>query len=140
MHRKAPLPFICVKSNQPAKQWLKRDLHSYFRHATIDIALSEEWIRRRKQRMLLAWAMLAGGAAMTVLGMAIGPLVGPNPHAIVFGLVVFLVCGGLVIAMIGPVYGLTVCKLVEATKMTNAHIWIKGVHPAFLDRLPEFRG
>jgi hypothetical protein len=33
------------------------------------------------------------------------------------------------------IYGLLACRLVTPKRMTDDYIWLKGVHPEFLDRL-----
>src|SRR5687768_6515011 len=80
MHKMAPLPDICVKSNQPAARRLKRNLSWHHpavfliilfnwliyiivaliirKKATIHIALSEQWFARRHRRMLFAWGAI----------------------------------------------------------------------------------
>src|SRR5262245_2627535 len=76
MHKQAPLPPICVKSNQYATQWLKRNLQWHnpwialtllispliyiivalivTKRATINIGLTDEWMHRRRMRMFAA--------------------------------------------------------------------------------------
>lgn len=156
MHKLAPLPFICVKSNEPANQWLTRHLQWYpkwalllgaifamalTKKATINIALTDEWMKRRKQRIWIAWGTAIGGLLMVVLGILIVALqTDANPSEAVMGVFCFLFFSGWIVSFGGMIFGLMMCKLVQAEKMTDTHIWISGVHPGFLDRLPEFHG
>jgi phage shock protein PspC (stress-responsive transcriptional regulator) len=77
MHKMAPLPDICLMSNQPATRRLKRNLQWHHpliaitilagllvyvilaliltKRATIHIPLTEEWYERRKRRMIFSW-------------------------------------------------------------------------------------
>src|SRR5262245_45640327 len=86
MHKMATLPPICVKSGQAATQWLKRNLawhppwlfvlilvHILLyavvaliiqKKATIQIGLTDEWMGRRRMRMLIAWGACLGGLAL----------------------------------------------------------------------------
>ena len=89
MHISASLPPVCVKSNQPAAAPLLRKLqwHSPWaylgllgglppfvilalvltKRASINIGLSQEWIDRRKRRMLVAWLIGLGSVLVGVL-------------------------------------------------------------------------
>lgn len=151
MHRDAQLPDRCVKSNQPAHgRRLKRKLA--WRHpavflllllhvvvyvivaviltkrATIYVGLSEEWFARRRRTIAVAWSLVLLGAGLVVVGIA---LVERNG---MFGL---LIAAGLVLALGAAIWGLVRARLVAPKRITADHVWLKGVHPAFLDELPH---
>jgi len=152
MHKRAPLPDICLKSNQPAVQRLKRNLSWHHpavfllvlvslliyvivaliirKKATIQIALSDEWIARRQRRMIVAWTSI-------LLCVALIAVAAPNadsatwaPLAIIFAIAAFLVAA---------IYGLLACRMVWPQRMTDDYIWLKGVHPDFLARLEAWQ-
>jgi hypothetical protein len=148
MHKQAPLPDICLKSNLPSQRRLKRRLawHSpalyllIFLHvfiyiivamivrksATINIPLTQEWYSRRHRRMAFSWGAI--GLCVFVAGMCISAM---DQHPI--APLAFIAS---VLAAIGfAIYGLYSCQLVGARRMTDDYIWLKGVHPEFLDRL-----
>jgi hypothetical protein len=148
MHKLAPLPDICLKSNQPATRRLKRNL--YWHHpavflalllniivyavismvmtkkATIHIALTDQWFAVRQRRMIFAWCL---GLLTVALFFGAISQVDRADWAPVVLIVSFLAGIGALI------YGLLACRLVTPKRMTDDYIWLKGVHPEFLDRL-----
>jgi hypothetical protein len=152
MHKMAPLPPICVKSGQPATQWLKRKLtwhppwifvlillHILIyavvalimqKKATIQIGLTDEWKGRRQTRMLIAWGTGLGGIALGVLGIVLG-----NQGRGWEGYF-FLTLLGLLLMLGAAICGLLACRLVSPYRITDQYLWLKGVHPSLLDQLP----
>jgi len=148
MHKRAPLPDICLKSNQPATQRLKRNLSWHHpavfilvlvslliyvivaliirKTATIHIALSDQWIALRRRRMTIAWTTILLCVAMIAVGALNADSTNWGPFAIVFGVSAFLVAA---------IYGLLACRMVWPQRMTDDYIWLKGAHPDFLARL-----
>lgn len=147
MHKKAVLPDICVKSNQPASRKLKRNLSwhhplialSIFaglliylilaavltQRAKIHIGLSEEWFARRRMRMWI-WglATLAAIPLGILAGMAAEDLM---PLMVFFG---FLGC---IVAAIGLLLS---TRMVYPKKIEGDYVWVKGCHPDFVARFP----
>jgi hypothetical protein len=150
MHKLAPLPDICLKSNLPATGRLKRKLQWHHpaisitilagllvyvilaliltKRATIQIPLTDEWFAIRLRRILFAWGLglvsivlLVAGIAFVDQGEATVPAI-----AIMLAGVLFLA---------GLIYGQYAPALVSPKRMTDDYIWLKGVHPDFLDRL-----
>jgi hypothetical protein len=150
MHKLAPLPDICLKSNQPATRRLKRTMYWHNpliyiillispliyiivalimqKTATINIGLTEEWFARRRRRMLFAWSTVLLGAALFAGGIALA-----NNDADQAG--VILVIAGLLIPLAGLIFGLVACRLVTPQRITDQYVFIKGVHRDFLNRL-----
>ena len=86
MHKLAPLPDICLKSNEPAIRRLKRNVQWHHpavflallvniivyavvamimtKKATIYVALTDEWFAIRKRRMILAWCLVLLSVAL----------------------------------------------------------------------------
>lgn len=152
MHKAAPLPDICVKSNQPATRRLKRKLSWHHpaiylvilahvliyaivamivrKTATIHIPLTEEWFAKRRRRMFFAW----GTALLSmVLFVATGFFLDSHEFAFL-GLLV-----GLALGLGAAIYGVTACRLVVPKRMTDEYIWLKGVHHDFLARLDPWQ-
>ncbi|MCI0359069.1 MAG: hypothetical protein L0211_11375 [Planctomycetaceae bacterium] len=150
MHKLAPLPDICVKSNEPTMQRIARKLQWHHpllaltifiglpvyiilaivltKRATIHLPLTEEWIARRQRRMIFAWAvgllclgLIVGGIALAV------QLDDPN--------YLFLMLLGIVGGLTALIGGQAAVSMVTPKRMTDDYIWLKGVHPDFLDRL-----
>lgn len=151
MHRMATLPPRCVKSNEPTERTLKRKLYWHapwiylaiipgvlvyailasilsFR-ATIYIGLSEKWIWRRRWIMLASWSLVFAS-----VGMFFGAAAAERDTST--GPVLFLSGGALFIGSM--IFGLIACRLVHVKKMDHHYIWLKGVHPEYLDQLPHW--
>lgn len=153
MHKAAPLPPICVKSGEAATQWLKRKLvwhppwifalillHVFLyaivalilqKRATIHIGLTDEWFARRRTRMLMATGICLSGILVGVAGIAMKNREPNSDYLMLLLPAMILLLGGLI-------YGLIASRLVSAQRITDQYIWLKGVHPSFLDRLPSW--
>jgi hypothetical protein len=148
MHKNAPLPDVCLKSNQPATRRLKRNLswhhpalylvillHLFIyiivalimrKTAKIYIPLTEDWFQRRRQRMMVAWIAVLLSLLLFGLGASAVDREAWGAWAIILALLLFLAAA---------IYGIVACRLVSPKRMTDNYIWLKGVHPDFLDRL-----
>jgi hypothetical protein len=149
MHKLAPLPDICLKSNLPANRRLRRKMSWHHpavflaivvhvlvylvialivqKKATIYIPLTEEWFAKRRTRMMVAWGMVAFCILMIIVGITM--LANENTVGVLF------LVAGVVIGLITVIVGLLACRLVTPTRMTDEYIWLKGVHPDYLNRL-----
>jgi hypothetical protein len=153
MHRSAPLPDRCIKSNEPANgRTLRRTLRWHpplvylallvnllvyvvlaailTKTATIQIGLTERWIAKRRMVMAIAWLL-----ALVGVGMFFGsfPLMDPQS-----GVGPFVMLGGILVGIGGAIYGILAARLVYPSKITDTHIWLNGVHPDFLNGLPNW--
>lgn len=147
VHRDATLPDICVKSNEPAQGRLRRRLHHpsiglivlciltvtpigicmavLHRSAVIDIGLSEIWFAKRRRAIAIGWTVFLGGVAVFVGGFLCRCL-GYGPPA-TGGMV-----AGLPIVLGGATLGCLASRMVAAQRVTEHHIWLKGVCSEFL--------
>jgi hypothetical protein len=152
MHKSAPLPARCVKSNVPTARSLKRSLTWHHpavyiallfnlliyvilavvlsKRATIYIGLSDEWFARRRRAMLIGWGSVLGSVAMFAAGIAM--LDRPDAAG------GWLLLGSAVTFIVGAVYGLIAARMVSPTRITDDYIWLKGVHRDFLATLPDW--
>jgi len=152
MHKRAPLPDICLKSNEPAKQRLKRHLSWHHpavfllvlvslliyvivaliirKTATISIALSDQWLARRRRRMIVAWTAILLCAFLFAVAVPNADSAPWAPFALIFAIVA---------ALVAAIYGLLACRMVWPQRMTDEYIWLKGVHPDFLARLEAWQ-
>jgi hypothetical protein len=151
MHKNAELPDRCVKSNQPAEGWLPRKLYWHNpllyllifisllvyvivalivrKKADIKIGLTQKWLSRRRLSNAVGWLSFLGGIGICIAGGVIGEDLFP----------VFLILG-LVLSFGGAIYGLIASRMVSPTKITEHHVWLKGIHPEYLDQLPAWDG
>jgi hypothetical protein len=154
MHKAAPLPDICVKSNQPAQRRLKRNLHWHHpalalliligilvyvvvaliltKRATIMLPLTEEWYARRQRRLLIAWSWGLVSLALIVGGIALAIQTDRGE----FGLAAL---AGFISGLAALIYGQYACSLVRPKRMTDQYIWLVGAHPDFLNRLEAWQ-
>jgi len=145
----AALPDRCVKCNAPANgQRLLRKLywHSPYiyllillnliiylivaiivrKMARVEIGLCDAHRRQRWLAIGYGWLGALGGLGLFIVGLANDW----NAGVVVFGLVAFI--AGMVLGVVkGPV--------VSAKRITPEFVWIKGVCPAYLESLPEWR-
>ncbi|ADB18884.1 conserved hypothetical protein [Pirellula staleyi DSM 6068] len=151
MFKHAPIPKeICILSNQPATRTLKRNLTWHpplvylallanliiyaviamimQKKAVIDIPLTEEWYKRRQTRMLIAWSIALLGVVAFIAGVA-------NANSDIVG---FLILAGIVMVLGAAVYGIVGCRLVVPQRIDDNYVWLKGVHPDYLNRLPPW--
>jgi hypothetical protein len=152
MHKQAPLPPICLKSGQPATQWLRRNMQWHepwiaitiltgvliyviialimTKRATLMIGLTDEWAARRKSRMLVALGIVLSGIAVGSAGIFLGNQgYGNEGWFSLIALSAFVLIGA-------ALYGQYACRLVWPQRITDQYVWLKGVHPSFLDQLP----
>lgn len=152
MDKRATLPPRCVKSNVPTNRTLKRSLSWHHpaifvtilaglliyviiallarKTATIHIGLSDEWFAKRRMAIFGGWMIVLASVAMFVAGLI---LEDRSNNLILLVPISFVVFFG------GAIYGLIGSRMVAPTKITDTHVWLKGVHPDFLAQLPEVR-
>jgi len=153
VHKRAQLPAICVKSNQPATQWLKRKLSWHepwiaitvvaglllyvilamilTQRATVYIGLSDEWMARRRKRMIVCW--IVGLAFLALIPVAFGLANVTDQDGWLL-----LILVGFIGALIVLIAGQTLVSMVTPQRINNDYVWLKGASPEFLNRLPEF--
>lgn len=146
MHKLAPLPEICLLSNQPATRRLKRTMYWHHpaiyiamispviyiilalifqKNATIEIALTEEWFARRRRRLFFAWGVGLLGLGLFTSAIALGNS-DLTPWALLFA---------SVLSLAALIYGLIACRLITPQRITDQYVFVSGVHLEFLDRL-----
>ena len=139
----APLPPLCVKSNQPTTRYLKRNLTwvpwwvylTIFinllvllivalimqKKATVHIGLSDEWFAIRRKHMLIAWGLAGLAVLMFVAGIAIVESA-EEVGVLCMVLTPFAIIGA-------AIYGLVMARMVAPKKIDDHFVWLKGVCP-----------
>jgi hypothetical protein len=154
MWKNAALPDVCVKSNQPAQgRRLRRSLSWHHpavflailaglliyvilalvlrKTATIHIGLSDEWFARRRRAIIFGWLSVLAGLGMMFVGFA---LVDRHDE---FG---WLILAGLFVSFVAAIVGVMRARMVAPIRITDEYVWLKGVHPDYLDALPRYTG
>jgi hypothetical protein len=156
MHKLAPLPDICVKSNQAATRrilcslyWLdpteyefllRSSFISTMKTANIYLPLTEEWYRKRQRRLFFAYcASLFGIAVFLGLAVMLDPPHPAGTKLYVGPFFIGLLIIGLFIAAGALIYWWLSGEMVRPARMTDQYIWLKGVHPDFLNRLEAWQ-
>jgi hypothetical protein len=155
------LPYVCVKTNQPADEWLACRLSTrprmlwlvllvllgpcglflyilYLlatllmrRRIDVRVGLCRERLDRRRRGAGVALFMFVAGAAIVI-----GGIVASHPP----DWADWLVVAGFSVVTIGALIRVFTVHVVYAVRITDDCAWIAGVHPEVLDRLPEFPG
>jgi hypothetical protein len=153
MHKQSQLPFICVKTNEPADDWLRCKLYwhpdviylsilfgfvpylivalAVRSRADVEIGLCRKQIVRRRRRLGWAWPLILISCSLVTAG-----VVYSRHRGEIGGLAMFL---GMISFIVGGILMIS-ARLVRAARITDQYVWIKGVNPAFLARLPPFPG
>jgi hypothetical protein len=151
MHKQSPLPFRCVKSNEPASDYLRRRLSWHHpllylvilanllifvivalvvsKKADIKIGLSEAWFARRRQAMIVGWSCFLAGCGMFFASFLLDISDDVRGAALITS---------IVLAMFGIFWGLLKSRMIVAKKIDDHFVWLKGIHPDFLATLPEW--
>jgi hypothetical protein len=152
------LPYVCVKTNAPADEWLACRLStrprfvwllllvitgpcglllylaiSLLLHRRIDVrvGLSREWLERRRRGAIAASFTFVAGAAMVIAG-----IFAPRPP----DWLDWFIFAGFGVITIGALIRVYAVHVVYAVRITDDWAWIAGVHLDVLDRLPAFPG
>jgi hypothetical protein len=152
MHKMAQLPDVCVKSGEPTKTRLKRNLQWFnpliylallvnvlvfavlasilAKRATIYIGLSEYWLKRRRNAILAGWLIgLAGTATF------IGSFVALAAEIDWWWALMLL---SIVLMIFGLCWGQYRGRMVHPHKIDEQYVWLKGVHPNVLAMFPAW--
>ncbi len=158
MEKEAKLPFICVMTNQPALFWLTVKMYwhppivyvllifpclyllsgFFFQNvAMIEVGLGEKTAARR-------FRLFAGSLSMTMLAILqfaavfwLGSRHMGRTHR--DGLLWVLALNG-VLCVAAAIACAVLAKVVSPARITATHVFVKGCHPDFLARFPEFPG
>ncbi len=154
-------PPRCVKTNQPCTgpptriklTWLENDtmwvlllgvLGRAFVMVTqgkkiwVELPLSQGWLAGRRRAGFIGWGLVGGGVAALIAGIiACASSANGNAEPPIGCLI--LLFGGLLAALVG-LFWLVIFQQppITAKEITNGLAWIKGVHPDFLQSLPEW--
>jgi len=156
MEKEATLPNRCVKSNAPASRGLTRKLTWHHpaiylvvliniivyaivamivqKRATIVVGLSDEWFARRRRAITIGWTALVLSGLLGCGGFMAAAINQEDGLAAIAAVVT------VVLGLSGIIYGMVGSRIVTPKRMTDTHIWLKGVHPEYLAELPEWDG
>ncbi len=157
MAKDAKLPYVCVKTNQPADRWLKRKLSWHHpaiyltlfspiiyiivalivqKRATIEVGLCEQRSKRRFWTLTTAWLLGFASIALVVfgIGFAANSRNGNNPTG------PLMIIAGFLLLIVAGICGSTLSAIVTPAKITDDYVYLRGAHPEYLERFPEFPG
>jgi predicted RNA-binding Zn-ribbon protein involved in translation (DUF1610 family) len=160
----AVLPNRCLKTNEPAttKLYQKFSWHPAWIYVLVgcgglvyvivallireqgelELPLGDRARQRRMWAHIVAWALGLGGFGIMVLGIVMRTNADiHNRNNIERGDMLGMMLGiGFLIALFGPIIGVIAGNLVTAKRITRDYIWLKGVHPDYLAKLPKWPG
>lgn len=152
LRRAAQLPDICLLTNEPAPwrsdvtlswapMWILLGLPlgvwpylilAFFleKKATVSIPVAHSVLRRRRIHFGLVGLVIVGGIGVTFLEVGLSPE--RQGIAAAWGLLVIM--GAVVWGILGR------GRFLSTRKIDEKHVWLKGVHPQYLERWPRFAG
>ncbi|MCP4190842.1 MAG: MHS family MFS transporter [Planctomycetaceae bacterium] len=101
----------------------------FVKKATVEIWLSDQWKAVRRRRMFIAGLFATVGIIICLVG---GLLMISTSPWWTFGLIL-----GVLVLFGSAIYGLQSASVISPKRITNSHVWLKGVHPDYLDDLPS---
>src|SRR5262249_2259953 len=136
MSKDAVLPYVCVKTNRPADDWLRRNLYWHNswiyllilisiwvyvivalivrQKATINVGLCRERIVRRRWTITGAWLAVVLGTTMLFVGINVAQ---PGNSAWA------AVPAGLILVLAGAIVGAFQARIVTPAKITKEYVW-----------------
>ena len=154
MHKNARLRDTCVKTGEPASHSVKRKvtwhppwiivtillgilIYAFLaiimtKRAKLSFPLSEAAYRNRRSWLMRTW--LAGLLCIAAIVGGFFLLVGEVSDA----LGVSLLIGGFVGGIVCLIVGQNTARILKPTKITDSHVWLKGVHENLLKQCPTF--
>jgi hypothetical protein len=145
MHKKAVLPAICLKTNQPSELRIKRTM--YWSHpalllllpfalllyvvvvlvvqqrATLQIPCTRQVASKRLRGIAIGWIGFLVGLVLLVFGALQIETVSP---------LVMLI--GAISIVVFPILGSSMSAIVTPAKMSRNYVWLRGVAPEYLNR------
>jgi len=97
--------------------------------ATIQLPLTDAWLAIRRRRMIFSWSLV-------LLSVVLFAVAVPQVDRTDWG--PFVLIGSVLLGLGAAIYGLVACRLVSPKRMTDDYIWLKGVHPDYLNRLEQW--
>lgn len=159
MTKDADLPYRCVKTNEPAETLLRRKLswHSPLifitilaglliyvilavvlsKKADIQVPISHRIKKRRSMAIVAGWLFGLGGLGVTILTCI---LWGNSQDPMWRDPIPFVIIGGIVFIVFSALIASFVANIVSPSKITDRHIWLRGVHSDYLNQLPQWPG
>jgi hypothetical protein len=140
LHRAATLPACCVKTGEPATDWLEQKFagHDHWysfqtRRHEVRVPLSARrfWLATR-----LRWWLLTAGIVILFGLPAVALNVGNPPE----GVLVFVIFGGMGLATPLLIYGAFLGEPVHVQRFRGDYIWLRGADERFLVHLPPWPG
>lgn len=149
MTKDASLPDRCVKCNAPTHGFrLKRNLSWHppvlallifvallvyvlvaafvSKRATVHIGVCAEHMQRRRNLLIIGWAMMAIGLITPVIAFA-------NEY-------VGIALLGMVLVVVSAVWLVLVARVVKVKQIDDRYVWLKGIDPNYLSQFPSLQG
>lgn len=159
MSKNADLPYRCVKTNEPAETLLRRKLswHSPLvflsifaglliyvvlalvtsKKADIRVPITHRIVNRRTLAIAAGWLSGLGGLTVIILACI---LLSDSQDPMWRSALPIIIIGGILFILVSAIVSAMIASIVRPTRITDSHVWLKGVHPDYLGDLPQWPG
>lgn len=159
MSKNADLPYRCVKTNEPAETLLRRKLswHSPLvflsifaglliyvvlalvirKQADIRVPITYRIANRRLWAIAAGWLSALGGLTVIILACI---LLSDSQDPLWRNALPIIMIGGILFILVSAIVSAMIASVVRPSRITDSHVWLKGVHPGYLALLPEWPG
>jgi MFS family permease len=156
MHKMAQLPNVCLRTGEAADRRVTRKLQWHhpaivllvfagvliylivalvtMKKATIEIPISNRWMRGRNTRLAIAIGIGLIGVALFIAG-----FVGETNQLLSHEVFMTFLIGGIVVGVGGLIAAVIVAPIISVSKITDTHVYLKGVHQKVLSRFPPVK-
>jgi len=154
MHKDARLRDTCVKTGEPASQSVNRKVTWHPRwiiallllgglfyiilavittkRAKLSFPLSESAYRKRRSTLMVTWIV----GLLCIAGIVVGFIVLAAEMSVALGSV--LLIGSFLGIIACLIIGQHAAAILKPTRITDSHVWLKGVHENLLKQCPTF--
>ncbi len=146
MTHDADLPYICIKTGQPASGWLNRTLYWHppgvFLYLLLGpLYLLMAFLLHQSVRIRIALSppcFLLRQASVFSVFVAVGVFCLLDPVLAHIPYIEW--CLAVIVPLCAVLYVMLVryADMVHAHRITREHVWLSGVHPSILGRLPDW--
>lgn len=155
MHKMAQLPDVCVKTGQPSDRRVKKKMQWHhpaivllvlvgllvylivalivMKKATIEIPVSNDWMRVRRKRLMITLAIFAVGGVLFGLG-----IYGAATESFSEDTLPMLFFAGAVLGFGGLIASAIAARIIWPAKIDDTHVHLSGVHSTVLSQFPEW--
>lgn len=148
VHRDALLPPVCVKSGQPAAEWVEVPV-SFVDFSTLSrikftlrapLSARSMWWRSNGPRISLVVAAIAFACVPLLLSLVQSAYEPPYRTPLLERPYGSVLVGAVAVGLIAVLHALSYWRLLEFQRFQRDYFWFTGAHRRFLEQLPPWPG